>query len=40
MKTFFWKMQGKGNEELTESNKKKKKNMHSKKDWFTLECLN
>lgn len=24
MKTFFWKMQGKGNEELTESNKKKK----------------
>lgn len=39
MKTFFWKMQGKGNEELTESNKKKK-NMHSKRDWFTLECLN
>lgn len=25
MKTFFWKMQGKGNEALTESNKKKKK---------------
>lgn len=34
---FFLKKEG--NEELTESNKKKK-HMHNKKDWFTLECLN